>query len=220
MEFGIDYTETFSPVVKQATVSVVLTLAVHFHWPLHQLDVTNAFLYGILHEDIYRTQPQGFVDQSYPTHLCKLHKSLYGLKQAPRAWYERFSNFLLGLGFQTTYADPSLFIRHFHWSVTLILLYVDDLIITGSDSHYIHCLIAQLHLLFEMKDLSKLHYFLGVEVSYTFSGSFLSQTKYAKDLLARTSMLDCKPIESPCSYKDSSPTSPSPSLSGPTLYRA
>lgn len=122
------------------------------------------------------SQPQGFVNQSHPTHLCKLHKSLYGLKQAPRAWYERFSNFLLGLGFQTTYADPSLFIRHFLQFVTLMLLYVDDLIITESDSHYIHCLIAQLHHLFEMKDLGKLHHFLGVKVSYTSDGLFLSQT--------------------------------------------
>lgn len=158
------------------------------------------------------TQTHGSVDKSRPTHLCKLHKSLYGLKQAPRAWYERFSNFLQGLGFQTTYADPSLFIHRFRQSVTLIMLYFDDLIITRSDGHYIHCLIAQLHFLFEMKDLGKLHHFLGVEVSYTPSGLFLSQTKYAKDLLARTSMLDCKPIGSPCSYKDSSSYSPSPSL--------
>ena len=110
-EYGVDYTETFSPVVKQSTVRVVLALAIHFNWVLDQLDVTNAFLHGILNEDIYMVQPTGFVNACFPTHLCKLHKSLYGLKQALRAWYERFSNFLLGLGFHTTYADPSLFIR-------------------------------------------------------------------------------------------------------------
>lgn len=219
-EFGVDYTETFSPVVKQATVRIVLTLAVHFHWPLHQLDVTNAFLHGILKEDIYMTQPQGFIDPTFPSHLCKLHKSLYGLKQAPRAWYERFSNYLFGLGFQSTYADPSLFIRHFKNTVTLILLYVDDLIITGSDSTYITYLISQLGLLFEMKNLGQLHHFLGIEVSTTSTGLFLSQTKYAKDLLLRTSMLDCKPVGSPCSSKQSPTCTTSPLMKDPALYRS
>lgn len=110
-EQGIDYYETFSPVVKQATIKVVLSLAVTFNWQLRQLNVTNAFLHGILQEDFYMQQPSGFVDPQFPNHICKLHKSLYGLKQAPRAWYERFSNYLLGFGFNSTYVDPSLFIK-------------------------------------------------------------------------------------------------------------
>lgn len=85
----------FSPLVKQTTIRVVLALEVNYQWPLHQLDVTNAFLHGILQEDIYMVQPQGFVDPYFPNHICKLHKSLYGLKQAPRVWFEHFSNYLL-----------------------------------------------------------------------------------------------------------------------------
>eukprot|EP00268_Persea_americana_P046951 TRINITY_DN4858_c0_g2_i1.p1 TRINITY_DN4858_c0_g2~~TRINITY_DN4858_c0_g2_i1.p1 ORF type:complete len:274 (+),score=35.97 TRINITY_DN4858_c0_g2_i1:107-928(+) len=169
---------------------------------------------------IYMTQPQGFIDPAFPSHLCKLHKSLYGLKQAPRAWYERFSNYLFGLGFQSTYADPSLFIRRFKNFVTLLLLYVDDLIITGSEGTYITYLIFDLRLLFEMKNLGKLHHFLGIVVSTTSTGLFLSQTKCAKDSLLRTSMLDCKPVGSPCSSKQSHTCTTSPLMKDPALYRS
>jgi len=98
-EEGIDYNETFSPVVKPTTVWLVLALAAQFHWPLRQLDVKNAFLHGILQEEVYMTQPQGFTSKLYPDFVCKLRKSLYGLKQAPHAWNDRFTSFLPSLGF-------------------------------------------------------------------------------------------------------------------------
>ncbi|CAL2277595.1 unnamed protein product [Prunus armeniaca] len=96
---GIDYTETFSPVVKLATIRTILSLAVSRRWSLGQLDVKNAFLHGFLNENVYRTQPLGFVDLARPHYVCKLHKALYGLKQAPRAWFHRISTFLLSFGF-------------------------------------------------------------------------------------------------------------------------
>lgn len=171
-EQGIDYTETFSPVVRHSTIRVVLALAVQFGWPLHQLDVTNAFLHVILKEDIYMEQPQGLKDSSFPNHVCRLHKSLYGLKQAPRAWYERFLSFLIGLGFLPNFADASLFV-HFHkGSITIILLYVDDLVLTGNDNQYMSSLLSHLNLVFDMKYLGPLHHFLGVEVSRTSTGLF------------------------------------------------
>ena len=174
-EYGIDYTETFSPVVKHTTICVVLALAVHYQWSLHQLDVTNAFLHGLLTEEIYMSQPSGFVDPCFPKHVCKLHKSLYGLKQAPRAWYDRFSNYLEGLGFNRTYTDSSLFIRRYRGSITIVLLYVDDLIITGNNKLYIEFIISQLSLVFEMKNLGKLHHFLGIEVKqHLLASSFLN----------------------------------------------
>ena len=86
---GVDYTETFSPVVKALTVRVILSLAVMNKWELKQVDVNNAFFNGILVEDVYMGQPEGFIDPSRPLHVCKLKKALYGLKQAPRAWFER-----------------------------------------------------------------------------------------------------------------------------------
>jgi len=95
---GIDYLETFSPVVKP-TMILVLTIVVSYGWNIHQLDVHNAFLNGILQEEVYMAQPPGFVDSAMSSHVCCLHKSLYGLKQAPRAWYNRLSEFLLSIGF-------------------------------------------------------------------------------------------------------------------------
>jgi hypothetical protein len=112
-EEGIDFGETFSPVVKPTTVRLVLALAAHFNWSLRQLDVKNAFLHGILHEEVYMTQPPGFVSKAHPSDfVCRLRKSLYGLKQAPRAWNERFTSVLPSLGFQASLADSSLFVQH------------------------------------------------------------------------------------------------------------
>ncbi|KAF5199309.1 Retrovirus-related pol polyprotein from transposon tnt 1-94 [Thalictrum thalictroides] len=96
---GFDYDETFSPVVRPATIRTVVSLATSFSWPLRQLDVKNVFLQGYLSEPVYMTQPPGFIDPKYPHHVCRLHKAIYGLKQAPRAWFTRLSSFLLQCGF-------------------------------------------------------------------------------------------------------------------------
>ena len=109
---GLDYTDTFSPVIKATTVRVVLSLAVTNKWPLHQLDVKNAFLNGHLTEHVYMEQPPGYINPRFPNHVCQLKKTLYGLKQAPRAWFQRFSSFLLQLGFYCSCADTSLFVFH------------------------------------------------------------------------------------------------------------
>lgn len=97
----MDYTETFSPVVKHNTIRFVLSLAVSKKWPVRQLDVRNAFLHDYLNEHVYMRQPSGFIDKQFPNHFCKLQRSIYGLKQAPRAWFQRFTYFLLQLALKS-----------------------------------------------------------------------------------------------------------------------
>ena len=120
--------------VKPATVRTVLTLALSHSWPIHQLDVKNAFLHGTLTETVYCSQPTSFVDPAQPKMVCRLNKSLYGLKQAPRAWYSRFASYLLSLGFTEARSDTSLFIYQQGSDVVYLLLYVDDIVLTASSS--------------------------------------------------------------------------------------
>jgi hypothetical protein len=119
---GIDYDETFSPVVKPTTVRIILTLATQFQWPLRQLDISNAFLHVYLKENVHMTQPQGFTDPTKLGYVCKPHKSLYGLKQAPRAWFDHFTTHLLSLGFTASTVDPSLFVFHSKGAMLYLLL--------------------------------------------------------------------------------------------------
>jgi len=119
---GIDYTETFSPVVKPATIRVVLNIAASRGWPIHQLDMKNAFLHGHLEETVYCQQPLGFVNPAHPDHVCLLQRSLYGLKQAPRAWYQRFATYLRQLGFSASASDTSLFVLQEGGATAYLLL--------------------------------------------------------------------------------------------------
>ncbi|CAL8995682.1 unnamed protein product [Prunus brigantina] len=219
-EPGQDYGETFSPVVQPTTVRIVLALAAHFGWPLRQLDVKNAFLHGILQEEVYMAQPPGFEDSHHPTLVCKLHKSLYGLKQAPRAWNDRFTSFLPTLGFQHTYSDSSLFVKQVDSGIVILLVYVDDIIITGSAISEIHKVIHSLTVEFELKDLGDLHYFLGIQISRTNSGLFLSQSKYVQDLLVKTEMTEAKACDTPCLPYHRLLKDDGQPYGNPTLYRS
>jgi hypothetical protein len=150
---GIDYDDTYSPVVKATTIRVILSLAVTQGWHMRQLDIDNAFLHGFLEEDVYMLQPPGYVDSHHPHHVCKLEKSLYGLKQAPRAWFARLSSKLHTLGFVASKADVSLFSFKDKAVIIYMLVYVDDIIVVSSHAHAADRLLAQLRCDFPVKDL-------------------------------------------------------------------
>lgn len=200
--YGLDYEDTFSPVIKMATIRIVLSIVVSRGWSLRQLDVQNAFLHGFLKEDVYMRQLSGFEDKNHPNYVCKLDKALYGLKQAPRAWYARLSTKLTDLGFNSSKADTSLFFFH-KGEVTIFLLgYVDDIIVASSTPNAINGLLRNLKQEFALKDLGELHYFLGIEVSKVKDGIVLTQDKYASDLLKKVNMSNCKPVSTPISTSE------------------
>ena len=196
--YGVDYQETFAPVAKLNTVRILLSLAVNCDWPLYQLDVKNAFLNGDLEEEVYMEIPPGMKKHYSGRVVCKLLKSLYGLKQSPRAWFDKFAKLVVKHGYTQSQADHTLF---FKFSPTrklaILIVYVDDIILTGDDTEEISDLKSLLASAFEIKDLGTLKYFLGMEVARSKEGIVISQRKYILDLLKETGMIGSKPVDTP-----------------------
>ena len=161
---GIDYTEIFSPLVKMTTIRTVIALAAIRKWSFYQLDVNNAFLHGDLYEEVYMKTPEGLHNPN--NKVRKLQKSLYGMKQASQQWHSKLANFLKPQGYTQFKHDYSLFLRHSRTHLTIAAVYVDDILLTGSNPIKIQSLKQSLDSTFGIKDLGQLHYFLGFEVSH------------------------------------------------------
>ena len=134
---GIDYNETFSPVVKVTTILLILALAVTPKWTLRELNVKNIFFHRDLSEIIFMEQPPSFKDSQLPHFVCKLHKSIYGLKKAPRAWFDKLLKFLIHFGFICSNVDSSLFIFHNKSIIVIMLIYVDDIVVIGNNDQLV-----------------------------------------------------------------------------------
>jgi hypothetical protein len=189
---GLDYFDTFSPVAKLTTVRMIIALASIHHWFLHQLDVNNAFLHEDLQEVVYMTPPPGITTD--PSKVCKLNKSLYGLKQASRQWYAKLTSLLISHGYAQAHSDHSLFTKHDKHHFTLLLVYVDDVILAGNHMEEFVYIKGLLHSSFKIKDLGQLKYFLGLEVAHSSKGISFCQRKYCLDLLSDSGLLGAKPI--------------------------
>lgn len=218
-QVGVDCFETFSHVVKPTTIRTVLSLSATRSWPIHQLDLKNAFLHGNLNETVFMHQPPGFVDPTKPTHVCKLRKSLYELKQAPRAWYHRFATFLQTKGFTSIQCDTSLFILKHGKDMAYLLLYVDDIILTASSPSLLQTIIHTLSTEFAMSDLGPLSHFLGIQVTRDHHGLFLSQSQYAKEILSRAKMSSCNPTTTPVDTTGKLSATAGNLISDPQSYR-
>lgn len=193
---GIDYNETFAPVARMDTVRTILAIAAQNKWAVYQMDVKSAFLNGILEEEVYVEQPPGYETLGHENKVYKLKKALYGLKQAPRAWYSRIDSYLLQNGFNRCSSEPTLYTKmNEQGEIIIVCLYVDDLVFTGDLS--IDKFKSDMKKEFEMTDLGLMKYFLGIEVNQNENGIFISQTKYANDILKRFNMMNCKSAPTP-----------------------
>jgi hypothetical protein len=217
-EYGMDYEETFAPFTKITTVRTIIVIAASQGWPLHQMDIKNVFLHGDLKEDIYMVPPPNLVSSSSMV-VCKLKWSLYGLKQAPRAWFDKFRTTLLRFSFAQSNYDSSLFICTTSTGCVLLLVYVDDIVITGTDSLLIGQLQQHLRDCFHIKDLGSLTYFLGLEVHSSSSGIYVHQQKYAQDLIALAGLQVSSPLDTLLEVNVKVRRDKGDLLSNPTSYQ-
>ncbi|MCO5609585.1 hypothetical protein L7F22_063815 [Adiantum nelumboides] len=196
---GLDFNETFSSVLPLASLRILLALAAHYNFHVHQMDVETAFLHGDLTEEIYMQQPPSYESREYPSKLCKLNKSIYGLKQSPRQWYQKFNAFMLAHGYTKFSCDANVYLRTGADSCLLVAIYVDDIILESGSLDAIHVAKLEFSTAFSMTDIGELKYILGIQVQHDRDNGImrLSQRRYADLLLQHFQMDSCRGIDTP-----------------------
>ncbi|GKC47647.1 retrovirus-related pol polyprotein from transposon TNT 1-94 [Tanacetum coccineum] len=184
-EEGIDFEESFAPVARLEAIRIFLAFAAHMNMVVYQMDMKTAFLNGNLREEVYVSQPDGFVDPDKPNYVYKLKKALYGLKQAPRAWYDMLSSFLISNDFSKGSVDPTLFIRREGKELLLVQIYVDDIIFAASTPELCDLFPKIMCSKFKMSMMGKISFFLGLQISQSPRGIFINQSKYALESLKK-----------------------------------
>jgi len=200
--FGVDYSDTFTLVARLDTIRLLLAISAQKGWKVFQLDVKSAFLNEVLQEEIYVEQPDGFVIQGAKDKVYLLQKALYGLKQAPRAWYSRIDEHLLNLGFVKSLSEATLYVKLKDNDVLIVSLYVDDILVTGSNELLVEEFKQEMMNVFEMTDLGLMTYFLGMEVKQSQNEVFICQKKYAKEISKKFQMKECKATSTPMNQKE------------------
>lgn len=194
---GIDFDEVFAHVARIETVRFLLALAASRGWQVHHLDIKTAFLHGDLKEEVYVSQPEGFEVEQQESKVYKLNKALYSLRQAPRAWNKKLNKVLGELKFERFFKEPDLYRRQEMDHILLVAVYVDDLLVTGTSLELIDEFKKGMSAKFEMRDLGKLTYYLGIEVDQHDEGIALRQERYAKKILEEIGMRDCNDVHVP-----------------------
>lgn len=196
-KYGVYFHEVFAPVARWDIIRMILMLAAEKEWKVLQLDVESAFLHGELNKDVYVEQPKGFEKKGEENKAYKLKRALYGLKQAPRAWYSRIEGYFEREGFERCYCEHTLFVKKEVDNILIVSLYVDDLIYTRNSSAMMEMFKNSMMKEFSMTNLGAMKYFLGVEVIQGEEGIFITQQKYAEEILRRYNMEDCNAVKNP-----------------------
>ncbi|GJU00275.1 retrovirus-related pol polyprotein from transposon TNT 1-94 [Tanacetum coccineum] len=196
-EEGLDFEESFAPVARLEAIRIFLANAASKNMTVYQMDVKTAFLNGELKEEVYVSQPEGFVDPDHPHHVYRLKKALYGLKQAPRAWYDTLSKFLLAQGFSKGVVDPTLFIRKTGKHTLHVQIYVDDIIFASTDPKDCDHFSNEMSSKFQMSMMGQISFFLGLQISQNPRGIFINQSKYANEILKKFDLHKSDPVDSP-----------------------
>ncbi|GJY53859.1 putative RNA-directed DNA polymerase [Tanacetum coccineum] len=184
-EEGIDYDEVFAPVARIEAIRLFLAYASFMNFLVYQMDVKSAFLYGTIDEEVYVSQPPGFVDPEFPEKVYKVEKALYGLHQDPRAWYETFSTYLLDNGFYRGQIDKTFFIKRVKDDILLVQVYVDDIIFGSTKKSLCTDFEQIMHKRFHMSSMGEITFFLGLQVKKKEDGIFISQDKYVGEILKK-----------------------------------
>ncbi|KAG7558463.1 Zinc finger CCHC-type [Arabidopsis thaliana x Arabidopsis arenosa] len=196
-QYGVDFEEVFAPVARIETIRLLIDLAASHGWEIHHLDVKTAFLHGELKETVFVNQPEGFEKKGSETKVYKLNKALYGLRQAPRAWNNKLNHILGELQFKKCSKEPSVYRKEIKEHLLVIAVYVDDLFVTGTSLDVIKRFKEEMSSKFEMSDLGKLTYYLGIEVIQHSDGIALSQNRYALKILEEAGMKECNSVRIP-----------------------
>ncbi|GKB76606.1 retrovirus-related pol polyprotein from transposon TNT 1-94, partial [Tanacetum coccineum] len=218
-EEGIDFKESFAPVARLEAIRIFIAFDAHMNMVVYQMDVKIAFLNGILREEVYVSQPNGFVDLENPNHVYKLKKVLYGLKQAPRAWYDLLSSFLLSQKFTKGTIDPTLFARREGKDILLVQIYVDDIVFFSTKPDLCESFSKVTCSKFKMSMMGKLIFFLGLQISQSPIGIFLNQSKYALESLKKYGMETYEPADIPMVGKSKLDEDPQWKAVDATRYR-
>ncbi|GJR41378.1 retrovirus-related pol polyprotein from transposon TNT 1-94 [Tanacetum coccineum] len=194
---GQDFFDTYSPVTRITSIRTLIAIAAIHNLIIHQMDVKTAFLNGELDEEIYMQQPEGFVVKGQEHKVCKLVKSLYGLKQAPKQWHEKFDNTLLSNGFQINECDKCVYVKQYKNAFVIICLYVDDMLIMGTNMDVINQTKKMLHSSFDMKDMGEADVILGIRIQKNSNGYILTQSHYIEKTLKKFGHYDDRPVVTP-----------------------
>ena len=194
---GLDFGETFAPVARLEAIRILLAYANYHNIKLYQMDVKSAFLNGKLAELVYAAQPPGFEDPKRPHDIYVLHKALYGLKQAPRAWYDTLKEYLLQNGFKIGLVDTTLFTKTKGKDLFVCQIYVDDIIFGSTNRAMSLDFSKVMEKKFEMSMEGELKLFLGLQIKQMKNGIFISQEKFAKDIIKKFDLTEAKPMKTP-----------------------